>query len=152
MHRSEIRDEPTDVMYRRTPLPLCERFLWSGSCVSIRTDSSAILRAAEEAGFRPLGASKREADMQWEIVAEPQGSTNIGDWECKVTIDEHALYISMGPEQWFAFDLQTGDAAGFAVLSDPALSDDPNAVLYLLTLASNVRGCLQPDLESHRYD
>jgi hypothetical protein len=144
--RLQIDDRPTDMMRRRTPLALRGRFHWFGTTVTIRTDSPAVLNAAEEAGLELPGNSEEEPGMRWEIASVQPGATAAENWECKATLDAHSLYLSMGPEQWFAFDLETGDGAGF-VVSDPGRLNDPNAELYLLAIAYNVGACLRLEME-----
>src|SRR5271154_5340423 len=117
MNRHQMDTSPTDMMRRRTPLPLSGCFLWREKTVTIYADSAAILWAAEEAGLIRQKGLERKTDMRWEIVSEQAGAAN-GGRECNVSIDHHSLYLNMGSEQWFAFDLETGDGAGFVVLSD----------------------------------
>src|SRR5271170_471697 len=136
--RHQTDDQPTDMMCRRTPLPFRECFLWLGTVVTIRTDSPAILKAAEGAGLVPQRQSEQEPGMRWEIVGEQRGTTVVEDWECEVTLDTHSLYLGMSAEQWFAFDLKTGDGAGFVVVSDNDRLSDLNAELYLRAIADNI--------------
>jgi hypothetical protein len=144
--RLEIDHEPTDMMCRRTPLLLRERFLWFDTTMMICTDSAAILHAAEKVGFVRWRGPEEEPSMRWEIASVHPRAATVKDWECKVTLDAHSLYLSMGLEQWFAFDLETGDGAGF-VISD---SNRPlNVELYLRAVAYNVGACLRLKLGSH---
>lgn len=134
------------MMRRRTPLSLWGRFLCSGKFVTIHADSEAILWAAEEAGLIRQKGLESKTDMRWEIVSEQAGGAGL-EHECKVTLDQHSLYLNIGPEQWFAFDLETGDGAGFVVLSDPDQARDVNALPYLQAVASNVGACLGSEHE-----
>ena len=106
------------MMHRRTPLTFRGRFLWLGTSLTIQTDSQAILRAAETAGLLPQDDCERESQMRWEIATEPPGEAPANDWACKVTVDNHSLFLSMGSRQWFAFDFESGDGAGFVTAWD----------------------------------
>lgn len=147
MKRQQIDMPPTDMMRRRTLLPFWGRFAWSDNVVGIRTDSPAILWAAEEIGLRLQEGPERKPAMQWEIVSEQIGELTGKDLKCDVTIDHHAVYLDMGPGEWFAFDLETGEGAGFIVLSNPDEHRDPHAVLYLRAIASNIRAYRSRKLE-----
>jgi len=144
-------DAITDMMHRRTPLPFCGRFLWLGSSVTIQTDSQAVLRAAEGMGFLPHGDLEQESQIRWEIVTEPTSTPQASDCKCKVTIDNHSLFLSMGAGQWFAFDFESGDGAGFVVIPNPGASTDANAVKYLSEIACQVGNCLQPASDRSRW-
>jgi hypothetical protein len=136
----KIADQCTDMMSRRTPLPFCEQFLWLGTSVSIRTDSLAVLRAAEELGFLPQASSEERSEMRWEIARE-RSVVASEDWECRVTIDQRSLYLSMGQGQWFAFDPETGDGAGFVIVSGTEPGCDLGAMSYLLAVIYNIGVC-----------
>src|SRR5262249_50412367 len=103
-----------------------------------------ILWAAERAGFLPEEDLEHESQIRWEIVSEPTSTPQAGDWKCKVTIDNHSLFLSMGEAQWFAFDFASGDGAGFVVISDRCASSDANAAKYFLEIACHVGNCLRP--------
>lgn len=138
------------MMHRRTLLPFNGHFLWFGIAITICTDSSAVLNAAEAAGLLRQRGSGRERELRWDIVREQDGEATTGPWEFKVTRDSHSLYMSMGSQQWFAFDLETGDGVGFVTISDPNRPRDVNAELYLRTILENVGVALQPELEMRR--
>jgi hypothetical protein len=93
---NEICSAPTDMMHRRTPLPFRGRFLGLGTSVTIQTDSPTILRAAEAVGFLLQDDVEQESQLRWEIVSESPGTTPAKDWEGKVTVDNHSLFLSMG--------------------------------------------------------
>lgn len=137
---------PTDMMRRRTPLPLCTRFLLFDTEVVINTNSESILRTAETAGFVSVADAYAIPRMKWEIVATP-GTPSTAHWECNLTLGDHALYLTMGPEQWFAFDLETHDGAGFVLIADSELHQDTNAHRYLASIAYNVGASLRSELE-----
>jgi|SRR5579862_8672416 len=139
----QFATSPTDMMHRRTPLPFCGRFLWLGASVTIHTDSPAILRAAEETGFLPQIDAERQPDMRWEIASERTSAAPAYEGASKVTIDNHSLFLSMGREQWFAFDFESGDGAGFVAVTDRGLSGDRNAAQYLFEIACHVGNCLR---------
>ena len=139
----------TDMMHRRTPLLFCEQFLWLGISVTIQTDSREILRAAESRGFLPQNDRARKSQMYWEIATEPHGTAHADSWASKVVVDNHSLFLSMGDKQWFAFDFESGDGAGFFVSSDPGESDDPNATKYLSEIACHVGNCLRAGRNGH---
>ena len=141
---------PTDMMCRRTSLDLCGRFSLFETTITISTNCASILVAAEEAGFVPLRGSEREPGIRWEIACTLPGAAMVEGWECKATRDDHSLYLSMGPEQWFAFDLETCEGAGFVVVSEPDQPSDPNAGSYLLAVAYNVEACLRAELKRSR--
>lgn len=151
MNSPELDHLPTDMMCRRTVLDLCGHFLFFDTTVAIRTNCVSILVAAEEAGFVPLRGMEQEQCPSWEIVGTLPDRVTVEDWECKATLDDHSLYLSMGPEQWFGFDLETGEGAGFVVVSDPDLPSDHNIELYLLAVAYNLRACLRTDLKRSRW-
>jgi hypothetical protein len=152
MNTHEFEHMPTDMMCRRTQLDLCGQFLFFGTTVTINTNYVSILGAAEEAGFAPLRDTGLEPGVRWEIVGTLSGAAQISDWECRKVLDDHAIYLSMGPEQWFAFDLETHEGAGFAVVSDLHRSVDHAAGLYLLSVAYNVGACLRTELgKNHRH-
>lgn len=128
----------TDMMQRRTLLPFCGRFLWRGTYVSIRTDSQLVLLAAEQVGLLPQTECDAEPDMHWEIACERGGTASGSDWMCRAVADLHSLFLSMGREQWFALDLETGDGAGFIVVPQDDACGDPGAVKYLRDLTHNI--------------
>ena len=135
---------PTDMMCRRIPLSLCGHFLLYGTTVTITTNSESILRGAEAAGFMPLSDTDHSPDVKWEIVGMPCVSF-VADWECNVMLGNDSLYLSMGAEQWFAFDLETRDGAGFVALPDSVTTTETNAELYMLTVACNAGAALRHD-------
>ena len=151
MDRHETSTAPTDMMHRRTPLTFRGRFLWLGTSLTIQTDSQAILRAAEAAGLLPQDDCERESQMRWEIATEPHGEAPTNDWACKVTVDNHSLFLSMGTRQWFAFDFESGDGAGFVATCDAGAFCDSNAVKYLLEIVDHIGNCLQAKLERSRW-
>jgi hypothetical protein len=139
-------DIPTDTMQRRVPVPLHRRFLLFGAAVVIKTNSHLILRAAEYAGFVAVTDTNEVPEMIWEIVGaecrrEPE------DWDCTVTLGDHSLYLSMGYEQWFGFDLETHDGAGFVEICQTDPDCDPNPQRYLLAIALNVGATLRSEVE-----
>ena len=142
MDRNENRGVPTDMMHRRTPLPFCKRFLWLGVSVTIQTDSTAILRAAESVEFLPQSDLAKESQMYWEIATEPHGTVHVDAWVSKVTVDNHSLFLNMGDKQWFVFDFESGEGAGFFTNSDLRDSANPNATKYLSEIACHVGNCL----------
>src|SRR5271170_2926536 len=107
MNGHQLDHLPTDMMCRRTALDLCGCFLFFGTTVTISTNCASILAAAREAGFVPLSGTGQEPCMNWEIVGTLAGAPMIEDWECNETLDNHTVYLSMGSEQWFAFDRDT---------------------------------------------
>ena len=147
MNLQEILDQPADLMRRRTSLLFSRRFMWLGSSVEMHTDSPAIFDAAENAGFLPECDVERRPEMRWEIVSEPPVVAAADDWAGKVTVDNNSLFLSMGIGQWFAFDFETGDGAGFVVVSGPRASCETNAEQYLLEIAHHVGNCLRAKLE-----
>ena len=146
----QIDHQPTDMMHRRTLLPFNRRFLWFGIAITICTDSPAVLNAAEAAGLVMQRSFGQERELRWDIVAEQDGEATTEPWESKLTRDSNSLYMSMGSQQWFAFDLAMGDGVGFVTISDPDRPRDVNAELYLRTVLENVRVALQPELEMRR--
>jgi hypothetical protein len=143
MESYEISTAPTDMMHRRIPLPFRGRFLWLGTSLTIKTDSQAILRAAEGVGFLQQDNFERELQMQWEIATEPSCEAATNDWACKVTVDNHSLFLSMGVGQWFAFDFESGEGAGFVTACDASATCDSNAAKYLLEIVSHIGHCLR---------
>lgn len=144
MDSYEISAAPTDMMQRRTPLRLPRRFLWLGTSLTIQTDSQEILRAAESVGLLlRQDDCERESQMRWEIATEPSCVAATNDWPCKVTVDNHSLFLDMGARQWFAFDFESGEGAGFVAAWDGGASCDPNALKYLLEIVCHIGNCLQ---------
>jgi hypothetical protein len=135
--------QPTDMMHRRSQLLFRGCFFWLGTNVTICTDLPDVLDAAEKAGLRLRRDSEQVKAMRWEIVGELQATEPAQDWECEVTLDDHSLYLSMGPRQWFAFDRDTGDGAGFAAIANPDRPSEPNAERYLRAVLETVGTCLQ---------
>jgi hypothetical protein len=125
--------------------------LWLGTSLTIQTDSQTILRAAETAGLLPQDDCERESQLLWEIATEPSGEAPTNDWACKVTVDNHSLFLSMGTRQWFAFDFESGEGAGFVAAWDAGASCDPNALKYLPEIVCHVGNCLQAKLERSRW-
>ena len=142
MSDHKIFASPTDMLHRRTPLLPYQRFRWLGSAVMIGTNSPALLSAVNAAGFRPDGEAEQGTSMQWEIVSEEAGLVSTGLWTCKVTVTNHSLFLSMGPGQWFAFDFQTGDGAGFFSQARRAASN-LHEMRYLSAITRNVGACLR---------
>lgn len=147
----EIKNAPTDMMHRRTLLPFCGRFLWLGVSVAIQTDSQTVLRAAEKTGFLPQDSCERESQLRWEIVSELPNAAQPDNWACKVTVDNHSLFLSMGAAQWFAFDFQSGEGAGFVSACDRGANCDANAVKYLFEISCHVGNCLRARPERSRW-
>jgi len=144
---AERQDLPTDMMCRRIPLPLCGHFVLHGTTVTIATNSEPILRAAEAAGFAILSDTDKFPGVKCEIVGT-RGMSFVEDWESNVMLGNDSLYLSMGPEQWFAFDFETGEGAGFFAQSDSVTDTETNAELYLLTVACNVGAALRRNVEA----
>jgi hypothetical protein len=137
---------PTYLMWRRTPLPLCGRFFLFGITVVIHTNYESILRAASKLWFTPVSDTNPAPAVKWEIVGTPVSRPN-ADWDCNVTLGDHSVYLSMGPEQWFAFDLETNDAAGFVLIRDDDPERDMNAARYLTAIAFNLGVNIRTELE-----
>jgi hypothetical protein len=51
----------------------------------------------------------------------------------------------MGPRQWFAFDSETGNGAGFIVISNPDELVNQNAIQYFRAVTSHVIAAPQKD-------
>jgi hypothetical protein len=141
---------PTDVMCRRTPLPFKGIFLLSGRYLQIATNHSSILQAAAAAGC--VSVTDTEDDLtpsiRWEIVGMP-GHSLVPCRECDVTVGDHSLYLNLGPEQWFAFDLETYDGAGFVVLADTYPASAVNTQRYMASIASHVSASLRAGSERY---
>ena len=142
------RSAPTDTMRRRTPLLQQGTFALFGAAVVIKTNYTSILREAENAGFLPVTGKNGASSTVWEIVGT-KGVDGIAGWECGVTVGDHSLYLNMGPEQWFAFDLETHDGAGFVTIRDSVSEYDTNTERYFLSIAHFVGASLRsPERES----
>ena len=135
---------PTDIMCRRTPLPLCGKFLLSGRRVSISTNHEVILQVAPIAGFVPVADTNLTPDITWDIVGTP-GGNEIDSEECDITLGDRSLYLSMGAEQWFAFDLETYEGAGFVLVADSYPGRRRNAQHYLMSIACYVSASLHAE-------
>ena len=142
---------PTDMMCRRTPLPLRGYFSLFGITVVITTNYESILRAAANSCFIPLVDTNETPTAKWEIVGTPIAPP-VRNWACNVTLGGHALYMSMGPEQWFAFDLETYDAAGFVLIHDHDPECDLNTERYLSAIAFNIGASVRTELEKSSRD
>lgn len=138
---------PTDMMWRRTPLPLGGRFFLFGITVVIDTNYESILRSAGKLWSTPVSGTNQTPAAKWEIVGVPVSRLN-ANWKCNVTLGNHSLYLSMGPEQWFAFDLETNDAAGFVLIRDDDPERDTNAERYLTAIAFNLGVSIRTELET----
>ena len=146
MNSASANHQPTDIMGRRTPLPLRHRFFWLGTPITIDTNSPTVSGAAEEAGFISHRGLVEKHGLRWEIVAEP--SMGLDDrWQCDVTINGHSIYLSMGPYQWFAVDLQTGDGAGVVHTTVFEEQYDPNVNRYFKSIVDNIAAILREDVE-----
>ena len=138
-------DLPTDMMCRRTPLPLHSRYHLLQTTIEIATNRTEVLAASGPACFLPSIDTRGISAMRWEVV----GTTGViaAEWTCGVILETHSLYLSMGPEQWFACDLETGEGAGFIVISDSEATPGRNAERYMQSIAYYVGAWLQGDLE-----
>lgn len=139
-------DLAPDLMRRRTPLLFSKRFVWRSISVEICTDSTAILSAAEGAGFLPECCVERPPEMRWEIVSEMRVSLS-SNWSCRVTVDNHSFFLSMGTGQWFAFDFGTGDGAGFVVVSDQEAHPSANVERYLREILHHIADPVHQEME-----
>lgn len=138
----------TDTMRRRIPLALCGRFALFGRAVVINTNCEAILQAASTSRlFVPVGHIHYGPAMQWEVVGSLD-TQEIRDWECNVTLAGHSLYLSMGPQQWFALDLETHEGAGFVAMCSPGPAHELNIQQYFESIAYNVGASLGTRLGS----
>ncbi len=117
-------------MHRRTPLPLRECFAWGRHVVDLSTNSPAVLTAAAYVGFASEKCAELPYDLQWEIVAEPSGHACIRE-PGKLVQSAQSLYLSIGPYQWFAFDLEAKTGAGFVTTYDLNWETDRGIVHYL---------------------
>jgi hypothetical protein len=141
-------EQTPDLMRRRVPLLFHGHFLWLGAALEIYTDSPAVLSAAEEAGFLPRQEEGQyRPELRWQIVSEQPCLVPVSGWTSKVTVDNNSLFLSMGVGQWFAFDFETGEGAGFVTVCDPCASYEVNAERYLLEIAHHVGNCLRAKLE-----
>jgi hypothetical protein len=129
--------QPTDMMHRRTSLPFFESFRFLGVPVTVRTNTPAILTAAKNAGLIQQQGQQLEHAMQWDIVGE-NGAEMIGDWQCEISLDAQSLYLSMGPYQWFAFDLETGEGSGFIIVPDLSSAAGLNTRSFVRAVVDNV--------------
>jgi hypothetical protein len=153
---NEMQHSAKGLMYRSTALPLQECFIWCGVHVTIHTDSPLILSAVEAVGFTvQKSLDRRQSRTQppavsWEIAAERNGANKAERWECEVTRNGRSLYLSMGSLQWFAFDMETGDGAGFVIPGDIDEGLDNNVESYIRAIADNVGASLQSGLRGRR--
>ena len=138
-----MNHQPTDMMRRRASLPLRERFFWSRTPITICTNSNAVLNAAEQAGLIAHHGLEREHGLRWEIVVEREHIAADENWECKATLDAHSIYLTVGSYQWFAFDLETGEGAGFAVIPDLEQEESFSIDLYLQAIIDNIAAILR---------
>jgi len=125
--RENSHHEPSDVavahetdaaphkgmMNRHTVLDLKAIFEWLGMAVSIDTNCSAILRAAEKAGFIPMRDAKAKIDFCWEFVIEAGNSFLQKPPSIRVFCDEQTIIITTERAGWFTFDFESGEGAGF---------------------------------------
>jgi len=138
--------EATDMMQRRTPLPLGGNFVVSGRAVVIHTNCAVILREACKASLlTPVGDAQHGPAMQWEIVGSLD-TRPVEGWDSNVTLAGRSLYLSMGPQQWFAFDLETHQGAGFVTVCATGPNRNTNTQRYLLSIARNVTAGLRSEV------
>uniref|UniRef100_A0A372ILF3 Uncharacterized protein n=2 Tax=Paracidobacterium acidisoli TaxID=2303751 RepID=A0A372ILF3_9BACT len=130
------------MMHRRKVLALNACFLWEGRRIAIRTNSVAVLRAAASADSDMRIAPSDRVDMQWEIVAEIPDIVPRSRLNCRVVRDRGTVYLDMGPSQWFAFDSETGNGAGFVYGAESDEETAENAVQYLSLILNHLKPIL----------
>lgn len=145
MHTPDTHGGPTDMMHRRKPLSLRGRFFWRGRSFTLLTDSAAVLSAAALAGFEMRQDSGFGAI--WEIAAERCIASQDSEWECVAMEDTHSRYLTMGPYQWFALDLETGAGAGFVALPDEEQSEDLKVLRYFRAIVDGIATNQRADAE-----
>lgn len=105
--------QPTDLMHRRSLLNSSARYLWHSRIVQISTNSALAIEKAAEAGLVHSDPRSMAADFRWEIACERGGdSYELGN-STTTSLDEDTVYVAMEDGQWFAFDRECGDGAGF---------------------------------------
>jgi hypothetical protein len=106
--------------------------------ITIYTNATAVLKGAEEAGLEAHSDSELEPSLRWDIAAELGFEPTAEAWGCKTIRDSNSVYLSMGYQQWFAFDLETGDAAGFVTICGLDQPSDLNVALYLRSVMDSI--------------
>jgi hypothetical protein len=146
MTSASANHPPTDIMCRRTHLPLRQRFFWLSTPITIDTNSQAVAGAVEQAGFTPHFGLAKKHGLRWEIVVE-QSTALHQHWQCDAAMNGYSIYLSMGPYQWFALDLQTGEGTGFVLATDPEEQHDPNVNTYFKAIVENIAAILREEAE-----
>jgi len=106
------------LMHRGIALDLNATCRWLGMAVRIDTNSSVILRAALDLGFKPAPHVEPGIDLHWEFVIESALGGSNGSSSLRVLRDGQTVFIEMGQQGWFAFDPETGAGAGFLVAAE----------------------------------
>jgi hypothetical protein len=132
------------MMRRRTPLVLRESFFWLSTPLTVNTNSLAVLNGLEQTGLvAHKNLPQQEHGLLWEIAAEIRSAPLNESWHCQAVLDTHSVYLSMGPQQWFALDLETGHGSGFVSLEDLNCEDDWNVNMYLRAIVDNISSFLR---------
>jgi hypothetical protein len=134
--------QATDIMHRRTALPMTGCFHRLDSTVTIRTNASIVLQAAVEAGLTEQAeqteqTEQTETALLWEIVAEAWDKHANEPFAYRAIESAGTVYLDMGPRQWFAFDTETGCGAGFVVLFESAEETARNVAACLRAIAAH---------------
>ncbi len=138
-----MNHQSTDMMHRRAPLSLRERFFWLRTPITICTNSNTVLNAVKQAGLTAHHGPEGEHGLRWEIVVERDHIAADEHWQCMATLDTHSVYLTVGSYQWFAFDLETGEGAGFAVIPDLEQEGSLSIDLYLQAIIDNIAAMLR---------
>ena len=140
--------QPTDMMCRRTALDLNATCQWLGKVVRIDTNSSAVLRAAEEWGFSPDYSAGSGIDLHLEFVVEDIHDRTNRASPLHVLRDERTVFIETGRQGWFAFDCETGEGAGFFV----ATESEEAVEAHFSAVAAALEPLLQPPIKGTNQD
>ena len=137
------KPSPTDMMQRRIPLSAQKHFFLFQTAITIKSNSEAILNSAERTGFVPVTGTYRKSFPTWQIVGSPI-DLPFTYWQPRATLGCRSLYLAMGIEQWFAFDLETHEGAGFVLLHNAESDNIANLARYLASIVWNVEAALKP--------
>lgn len=107
-------------MRRRVPLDLSATYLWRGVQLRIDTNSPTILQAGAEAGLTAVEDPQAQSHWYWELAIEEDAAAPGPACAPRVWRNHQSVFIEIAQRQWFAFDAESGDGAGF--LADPAPS------------------------------
>jgi hypothetical protein len=134
-------------MHRREQLDYFAKYLWHGVALRIATNSRTFLQAVTDAGLIATQNSHGLSELCWEFTVEDNAAAHGPACPLHLWRNGHSVYIEFAHNQWFAFDADSGDGAGFLATPVPDLAARAylEAILRILELElhniSCVAGC-----------